>query len=548
MRIQARRRRRAASHSSSSVSTAVRRVPLLLTVLAITSLLLTVDADLIAKNGSGRSLLSLSPAVSLGLRSALARRSSTSGTSSTLLLSKWGRAVRGTSSSSSSPPARSSASILASSFDEGEDEDDSLSHMESAYFYPRSAQEAAEMRSAETAHLRKTVKRRPALRLLPTAASARARLLDDFDEEDEDDELAFLESTVGRHCSERTTMVSASSAASTASTTLNHQRGGAAAAVIEAIRPLAFWESMICGAISRSVAQTTMHPANTMKTLLQNSAGISGLELLAPKNLPRLWVGAGANFLLSVPHGAVNFAVLELVRKQLGAIVQATPFLAEREQTWGAGLDFLSSSISTIACSVVSTPQMMITDNIMAGNYQNLPTAIRGLAQTYGVRGFYAGWWPGLVGKIPSYALTWTLYQRIKKIRDRISDHVATDFENSAMGCIASATTVCLMIPMVRSFVQCMRVCVRVFNDGMLRIFWDQRCSNTVESTLSLVSLHQDTIKTRLVTQAGRAASDRAYKGIIDCAIRVAREEGMGAFYRGLPPRLVSVVPMIGIQ
>jgi Mitochondrial carrier protein len=26
------------------------------------------------------------------------------------------------------------------------------------------------------------------------------------------------------------------------------------------------------------------------------------------------------------------------------------------------------------------------------------------------------------------------------------------------------------------------------------------------------------------------------------------REEGVGAFYRGLPPRLVSVVPMIGIQ
>jgi len=442
-------------------------VPLLLTVLlAITTslLLFTVDADLIVKNAAGpagRSLLSLSPAVSLGLRSALARRSSsssTSGTSSTtLLLSKskkrWGRAVQGASSSTASSARSSASTILASSFDEGDEDDDPLSRMESAYFYPRSAQEAAEMRSAETAHLRKTVVRRSALRLLPTASSARAgsSRAADFDEEDEDDELAFLESTVGRHCVERTTMVSASS---------KDQRGGAAA-VMEAVRPLAFWESMICGAISRSVAQTTMHPANTMKTLLQNSAGISGLDLLAPKNLPRLWVGAGANFLLSVPHGAVNFAVLELVRKQLGAIVQATPFLAEREQTWGAGLDFLSSSISTIACSVVSTPQMMITDNIMAGNYQNLPTAIKGLAQTYGIRGFYAGWWPGLVGKIPSYALTWTLYQRIKKIRDRISDHVATDFENSAMGCIASATTVCLMIPMVRAFVQCMRACVR---------------------------------------------------------------------------------------
>ncbi len=38
------------------------------------------------------------------------------------------------------------------------------------------------------------------------------------------------------------------------------------------------------------------------------------------------------------------------------------------------------------------------------------------------------------------------------------------------------------------------------------------------------------------------------YKGIIDCAVRVVQEEGVKAFYRGLPPRIISVVPMIGIQ
>ena len=60
-----------------------------------------------------------------------------------------------------------------------------------------------------------------------------------------------------------------------------------------------------------------------------------------------------------------------------------------------------------------------------------------------------------------------------------------------------------------------------------------------------------DTIKTRLVTQTSLAARGTQivpYKGIVDCAIRIAREEGIGVFYRGLPPRLVSVVPMIGIQ
>jgi hypothetical protein len=104
-------------------------------------------------------------------------------------------------------------------------------------------------------------------------------------------------------------------------------------------------------------------------------------------------------------------------------------------------------------------------------------------------------------------ALTWTLFQRLKSAQRKIFVHEPTDLENSIMGSIAAATTVCIMIPM-------------------------------------------DTIKTRLVTQASMkvVAGVIPYKGIVDCAMRVAKEEGMATFYRGLPPRLVSVVPMIGIQ
>lgn len=282
-------------------------------------------------------------------------------------------------------------------------------------------------------------------------------------------------------------------------------RGGVAAS-----RNLVFWETMVCGAISRSVAQTIMHPANTMKTMLQSHRGPVGslmTELLKPSSFRRLTYGAGANFVLSVPTGALNFAVLEFVRHRMDDMVRSNVYLAQRREQLGAGLDFMSSALSTIACSVVATPQMMIVDNIMAGNYPNLLKATTGLYAARGPIAFYRGWWPGLVGKIPSYALTWTLFQQLKQARNRISNRPAKNYENSIMGCLASGTTVCVMIPL-------------------------------------------DTIKTRLVTQAGAAATAGAvpYKGIIDCAIRVAKEEGMGAFYRGLPPRLVSVVPMIGIQ
>lgn len=273
-------------------------------------------------------------------------------------------------------------------------------------------------------------------------------------------------------------------------------------------RPLTFFENMICGAISRSVAQTIMHPANTMKTILQ-SRTVAGQKretvrrLARPKNFKLLTRGAGAQLLLSIPHGAVNFAVLEFVRQTMNSFV-AKAQDGKMSRAAGPGLDFVSSAISTICCSVVSTPQMMITDNIMAGTYPNLSGAIKGLAKNNGIKGFYTGWWPGLAGKIPSYGLTWALFQQIKRLQLKVMEREPFDYENSIMGCMAAATTVCVMIPL-------------------------------------------DTVKTRLVTQA-RFPDLPPYNGILDCAIRVSQEEGIVAFYRGLTPRLISVVPMIGIQ
>lgn len=290
-------------------------------------------------------------------------------------------------------------------------------------------------------------------------------------------------------------------------------RGGAAAIAAAPITPdrrLHFWEAMICGAISRSAAQTIMHPANTMKTILQSSRKIPGQAPLTVrsftqwKHAKHLTRGAGAQLVLSIPHGAVNFAVLEFVRRQMNNAVSQSRYADAINRNFGPGMDFLSSALSTICCSVVSTPQMMICDNIMAGTYPNLVAATNGLMKDKGFAGFYSGWWPGIAGKIPSYGLTWTLFEQIKRVRTKIYKRPAKDIENSIMGCMASATTVCVMIPM-------------------------------------------DTVKTRLVTQLNYPDLV-AYKGINDCFRRVLAEEGIGAFYRGLTPRLLSVVPMIGIQ
>lgn len=239
----------------------------------------------------------------------------------------------------------------------------------------------------------------------------------------EDIEISSIEKSIDNHCSDRKigsglstknlqqvgqkqkqgTKVLLNRKEVCQAATSKAPQGGGSSVMAYGMRPLLFWENMVAGAVSRSIAQTVMHPANTMKTILQSSRDTSFVSLLHPKSFRMLTRGAGANFILSIPHGAINFAVLEYVRGKMSKVVESNPYLERNAERLGPGLDFISSAISTITCSIVSTPQMMITDNIMAGNYPNMPKAIQGLASKKGINGFYSGWWPGLAGKIPSY-------------------------------------------------------------------------------------------------------------------------------------------------
>jgi hypothetical protein len=159
-----------------------------------------------------------------------------------------------------------------------------------------------------------------------------------------------------------TSSKAAATAIDTSASASSSTRGGTSASMAAPHRPLFFWENMVSGAISRSIAQTIMHPANTMKTVLQNTNDVSLRDLCQPRQFRRLTVGANANFILSIPHGAVNFAVLEFVRGRMNAAMEAIPALNKRKDALGPALDFLSSCVSTVTCSIVSTPQMMITD------------------------------------------------------------------------------------------------------------------------------------------------------------------------------------------
>jgi len=261
---------------------------------------------------------------------------------------------------------------------------------------------------------------------------------------------------------------------------------------------LTYYGLMLAGAVARSAASTAVHPLNVVKTMLQTKGG--RMPAFTWEALSR---GAGSQFIMSVPHGAINFAVTETTKKELTLLSRKLQVSRVIPQSLLTPLeDFCSSALSTFICSIVSTPQMVLTDRIMAGLYTNFFRAVLAVYANEGILGFYTGWGPALVQKIPSYALTWMFFQQIKTTFKSLMNRAGTTLENTLLGSLAAAFACCVMIPV-------------------------------------------DTVKTRIVTQPPGV---RYYTGMLDCLSQILRKEGVWALYRSLPPRLCSVVPMIGIQ
>jgi hypothetical protein len=144
---------------------------------------------------------------------------------------------------------------------------------------------------------------------------------------------------------------------------------------------------MVCGALSRSMAALVVHPLHAIKVNLQlhrlSSTESTPLtmqlfaSLLSWNVLTR---GLGTQLLLTLPHGALSFAVTESAKRWL----QKSGSQPSRLQVLNSVYDLLAAGLSSLVCSIISVPQMVLTDRIMAGIYPSLSSGYRSILQTQG--------------------------------------------------------------------------------------------------------------------------------------------------------------------
>lgn len=251
---------------------------------------------------------------------------------------------------------------------------------------------------------------------------------------------------------------------------------------------LSFQEKLLSGAIARGVAQTFLHPVDVVRTRLQ------------AKGVKRSWSpivftkGVIPQVVLAIPAGAIQFLSYEFCKERLQVLLPSVRFQALRDLLAGAG--------GALAASVIRVPQEVLKQRIQADIYPNIAVALPTVLREEGIRGLYKGYLATISRDVPWNALSFLFHAQLKRVFNRFKSRAPTNRENLFLAGVGGTLAAVIMTPV-------------------------------------------DVVKTRLMTQ--RASEALQYKGIVPTLQRIFTEEGPGALFKGVIPRVMFLAPLAAI-
>ncbi|KAK3154842.1 hypothetical protein QOZ80_2BG0195770 [Eleusine coracana subsp. coracana] len=258
----------------------------------------------------------------------------------------------------------------------------------------------------------------------------------------------------------------------------------------------------VAGALAGSVVSASLHPVDTVKTLIQaNSSGQSSFyhtlrHILVERGILGLYGGLASKLACSAPISAIYTFTYEIVKGNL------LPILPKEYHSIA---HCTAGGCSSIATSFVFTPSECIKQQLQVGSqYQNCWNALVGCLRRGGVASLYAGWGAVLCRNIPHSIIKFYAYESLKQFL------------------LESAPANAKL------------------NSGQTLL-----CGGLAGSTAALFTTPFDVVKTRLQLQALSPSSK--YEGVLHALREIFLQEGFRGLYRGLTPRLAIYISQGGI-
>jgi solute carrier family 25 (adenine nucleotide translocator) protein 4/5/6/31 len=269
--------------------------------------------------------------------------------------------------------------------------------------------------------------------------------------------------------------------------------------------PLSFAKDFLAGGISAAISKTAVAPIERVKLILQVQAaskqiaagkeykGIIDTFVRIPKEQGFLafWRGNLANVIRYFPTQALNFAFKDVYKQIfLGGVDQKTQFWRYFFGNLGSGGAAGATSLCFVYPLDYARTRLGADVGRSAGTreYNGLVDCIKKTVKSDGIVGLYRGFNVSVQGIIIYRAAYFGCYDTI---RGSMPDPKKSPFILNFA--IAQVVTVC---------------------SGIL-------------------SYPFDTVRRRMMMQSGRAKADIMYKNTLDCWVKIGKQEGTRAFFKG---------------
>ncbi|KAK1896495.1 Calcium-binding mitochondrial carrier protein SCaMC-1 [Dissostichus eleginoides] len=268
-----------------------------------------------------------------------------------------------------------------------------------------------------------------------------------------------------------------------------------------------WWKQLSAGAMAGAVSRTGTAPLDRMKVFMQvhstksNKISLVGgfKQMLKEGGVASLWRGNGINVLKIAPETAIKFMAYEKFKKMLSS----EPGKVKTHERFMAG-----SLAGATAQTVIYPMEVMKTRLTLrkTGQYTGMLDCAKKILKKEGVKAFYKGYVPNLIGIIPYAGIDLAVYESLKNF------WLARYAKDSA-------------------------------NPGILVLLG---CGTLSSTCGQLASYPLALIRTRMQAQASLEGSEQMPMNLM--VKKILQKEGFFGLYRGILPNFMKVIPAVSIS
>ncbi|XP_059588216.1 mitochondrial adenyl nucleotide antiporter SLC25A23 isoform X1 [Alligator mississippiensis] len=268
-----------------------------------------------------------------------------------------------------------------------------------------------------------------------------------------------------------------------------------------------WWKQLLAGAAAGAVSRTGTAPLDRLKVFMQVHASksnavnvLGGLQgMVREGGIRSLWRGNGINVLKIAPESAIKFMAYEQIKRAIRG-QQETLRVQER---------FVAGSLAGATAQTIIYPMEVLKTRLTlraTGQYVGVADCARSILRHEGIRAFYKGYLPNMLGIIPYAGIDLAIYETLKNAwLQKYGKDTADPGVLVLLACGTASST----------------------------------CGQIASYPLALV-------RTRMQAQASvEGAPPATMRGLFR---HIVAREGLPGLYRGIAPNFLKVVPAVSIS